>query len=71
MQYSGLRDKTTKKIYEGDILKHEDGRLSVIEYDAPHFVLRHNPVGDSDFPSKKNVFEIIGNIYENPELLKA
>ena len=70
MQFTGLTDKNGKEIYEGDILKHETGGLSSIEYEAPHFILRHHPEGGSDFPAPKNFFEVIGNIYENPELLK-
>lgn len=70
MQFTGLKDKNGKEIYEGDVLAHADGRLSSIEYDAPHFILRHHPEGGSDFPSERNVFVVIGNIYENPELIK-
>lgn len=70
MQYTGLKDKNGKAIYEGDVLKHKDDRVSSIEYDAPHFILRHHNGHDgTDFPAKRNVFEVIGNIYSNPELL--
>ena len=70
MQFTGLLDNNGKEIWEGDILAAEDGRLSSIEYDAPHFIVRHHPEGGSDFIAAKNKFEVIGNIYENPELLK-
>jgi uncharacterized phage protein (TIGR01671 family) len=69
MQFTGLQDINGKDIYEGDILcvPHLEGTRHkvrmVIEWnnDNAEFT-KYNP---------KNAFEIIGNIYENPELLKT
>jgi uncharacterized phage protein (TIGR01671 family) len=73
-QFTGLRDKNGKEIYEGDILetRDDDGwfHLRVI-YDEE--CARYLFVTDDDFyaPDELDLDEIlvIGNIYENPELL--
>ena len=66
MQYTGLKDKNKKEIYEGDILKDADFTFSV-EFIGGCFCKVLDGEGyviiDTDI-------EIIGNIYENPELLK-
>lgn len=74
--YTGLKDRHGKEIYEGDIFKLSTNRaVCIIEYDYCGFVFKWI---DKTFkevrqfekePIFKNVhlFEIIGNIYENPE----
>jgi len=73
MQFVGLKDKNKKEIYEGDIVQDIDSkRKYIITCGAGRF--RLSPISfPADFLSC-NVFEknikVIGNIYENPELLK-
>ncbi|MFJ7663721.1 YopX family protein [Lysinibacillus sp. NPDC097162] len=79
MQYTGLKDKSGKEIYEGDILTdHGDEGPLYIEYSTVHaafvFVDKFDPPGTTLYTTtciSYGGFEIIGNIYENPELLEA
>ena len=73
-EFTGLLDKTGKKIYEGDIVRHS-GRCEsevVFNEDNCAFQLCNKSLGymymDKSFSAKH--FEIIGNIYEKPELIK-
>jgi|SRR5579872_3700074 len=78
MQYTGLKDKHDKEIYEGDIVRY----TSLAEYGLPAtestvaiswgdevmgfdlgFISHHLTIYDD--------IEVIGNIYEHPELLKG
>lgn len=74
-QCTGLKDKNGKLIYEEDIVKDiypKRGHLCVVIYrDDVGYVLQHKNV-DYITCNKKhmNQFQIIGNIYENPELLE-
>lgn len=76
MQFTGLIDKNGKEIYEGDIIEHWDNKYIVPNftpldrsYQAENVLENHD--GSDDWMSMSNVdWEVIGNIYENPELLK-
>ena len=75
MQYTGLKDKNGKPIYEGDILTNSYGKIDVVIFYENGFFGKsksnmgknnywYNPLS-SDYIKNK---EVIGNIYENPEL---
>jgi len=74
MQSTGLKDKNGKEIFEGDVLGTKDGLLNgVVEYRSDLGMWTNSLISYNNFERLCNVAgsrEIIGNIYENPELLE-
>ena len=72
MQYTGLKDKNKKEIYEGDIVILHNGTYKVIfNTEEARFILRDDEF-EMNIPFTNNNnerMEIVGNIYENSELL--
>jgi len=86
-EYTGLKDKNGKEIYEGDILTyHYYDFMCIVKFENGSFVCYHarekdwdenelkwgllSRAFDSDMIESFGEIEIIGNIYENPELFK-
>jgi len=71
MQFTGQTDKNDKDIYEGDIIDNGHGRIGVVVYDeerAMFIVADKMKFNDSLYHFKSP--EIIGDKFQNPELLK-
>ena len=77
LQYTGLVDKNFYEIYEGDIVKVEKVDLAQIIWDEDRMAWGIKPINDFYFDSPLLAdntdleLEVIGNIYENPDLLKG
>ena len=82
MLFTGILDKNDIEIYEGDILKDTDNEIYYVDFIRGCFYLRTNyksfphlgwaewlPMCEIDRLANPTEFEVIGNIYENPELL--
>lgn len=71
-QYTGLKDKNGKKIYEEDIIKalfYGKEVIGKIEFLNGAFTLTNSAVSDNQVFIFEEL-EVIGNIYDNPEVLK-
>ena len=75
MQYTGLKDKNGKEIYEGDILLYPNTGYDPSRGDNPNELSKVIFKDGGFYADDYGVYEIdlecevIGNIYENPELL--
>ena len=69
MQYTGLKDKNGKEIYEGDMVSLDDIVCPITFEDGCFMMITNRQQGKSVVAQDRlKRFEVIGNIYENPEL---
>lgn len=82
-QFTGMFDIDGEKIFEGDILEREKGLFStneriVIRFDDSSFAYAdigwnvdiYTPICDYEYGISVDNYKVIGNIHDNPELLK-
>lgn len=75
-QYTGLKDKNGKWIWENDIIKHEIsdtiGTVKWYQEDYVGWCVDDTIIDEQQFTDEMwNECEVIGNIFDNPELLKG
>lgn len=75
-QCTGLKDKNGKEIYEGDILRGWGTYDLLVNIEGGHVIIKwfdNEPVEDylTNTYIEDDGLEVVGNIYENPELLEV
>lgn len=78
-QYTGLTDKNGKKIFEGDILSayfdedypENETRAVVVWHGIGFYLCYMSRIFELFETTDATFFEVIGNIYDNPELLEV
>ena len=68
-QCTGLKDKNSKLIYEGDVVRINNKDIYIVEWLSTYSQFHIEDYGVLDI-TLSSTYEVIGNIYENPELLK-
>jgi hypothetical protein len=76
MQFTGLKDRNGREIYEGDVLDwNGDGGVWVVQWSEKDcgfnmYDAKNPHVNPYPIPLHAKYVSVIGNVYENPELLQ-
>jgi hypothetical protein len=70
-QYTGVKDNTGREVYEGDIIFTKQSMRNGRFFPSRKAVVYFDEDAQQYFPKELSEREVIGNIHENPELIKG
>ena len=73
-EYTGLEDRSGTRIFEGDIVlcQNYHGKVQgIVDYNNSYFYLACSSGYSDEYLFNCSEFEVVGNIYDNPELMRG
>lgn len=74
-QFTGLYDKIGQEIFEDDILAYSDAKLGHVNYHFGCFCVKEPEPSKNniaiDIIMTENYVEVLGNVYDNPEMIEG